>query len=202
MTPNQIKAFRFAIDVFRDGVRMEPEIYIEDHLPGKHHHRYDKVFYEKMAAAALSAIDRMAGYVTRCEAELARLAALPSPPVRGQDDYWDYWEVDTIIECACVAEELMLYALISEAFVYLEDPDEFEESVGFSSVDELDQDRDYIHLVFEDMDFLDLFHDELDGYEDPNGPVAKRLGLKNLEFKDWFKLFGGSQPRQLVGQGS
>lgn len=80
---------------------------------------------------------------------------------------------------ACLAEELALNALISEAIIHLEIRDERSDSEAWD---------DFRDLAFDDEDYLYLFDPALDGIEnDPE--TTEHLMLVGLPFPEWFKPF-------------
>ena len=77
---------------------------------------------------------------------------------------------------SCLAEELALRALITEAESIMEEAGEMAD-VG-----------DFEDTVFEDLDHEYLFRPALDGID--RSPVGARLGTGSLHPKGWFEPFG------------
>lgn len=80
---------------------------------------------------------------------------------------------DTLI--ACTAEELALHILIEEATAVLE-------------IDGIEADfSEFEDMIYQDIDFEYLYDLEMDGIED--GAIGDELGITNINFSDWFKIF-------------
>ena len=84
----------------------------------------------------------------------------------------------------CRGEELALRAIIECARTQLE-------------LNSLDRDDSFFLLenaLFEDLDHLMLWHNELDGIDDPETPEGNRLGVAPLHPSTWFQPLDPSRP--------
>ncbi|MCX5085411.1 hypothetical protein [Streptomyces sp. NBC_00401] len=90
----------------------------------------------------------------------------------------------TFTQLSCVAEELALRVLLTEAKVCLE---------TFNLLDDgVEQALDcFADLVYEDMDHEWLYDDATDGIDD--SPVGELLGIAPMGLADWFKPFNNDR---------
>jgi hypothetical protein len=83
------------------------------------------------------------------------------------------------IPLACVAEELVAWALIRRARVYLDLYDKPQSAHDFT---------EFIDVLFADVDFLFLYEPAYDGIDQTE--IGARAGMTSLAFADWFHRFG------------
>lgn len=88
---------------------------------------------------------------------------------------------------ACVAEEMMLSAVIDEATYVHNDVWELPEEERGEEEPERIVLKDLEDYVFEDLDFQWLWDHAADGIQDSD--VGRTLGMGNLNVRDWFEPF-------------